>query len=213
MKITKLEQSGFIFESASGYKVGIDIGAFTPLSELAGITLDAFVVSHIHGDHFAPACIAALAPKKLYLNRECIEALGEQELASEIVEVAVGDTVTIGDFEFTFFDVDHGPNATLRPRENFGFLIHADGESIYFGGDIYYPSGLDVTTLEVDRALLPVGGFYTFGPEEAFAFAQTFKKIGTVTPIHYKKTPETCAQFVELATGATYRTEVLPLVV
>ena len=73
-----------------------------------------------------------------------------------------------------------------------------NGDSVYFAGDMFYPSGMGVSELEVAMALLPVGGFYTFGPEEAVAFAKSFKKIGKVLPMHYHKNPETKEEFIKL---------------
>ena len=205
MRITHLEQSGFIIETANGFVLAIDIGAFTPLENVAklrsSMKIDAMLVSHIHGDHFSVPHIKALAPTTLYLNEECIEAIGDEELISAVVKVRVGKIVSVAgcpDMTVQFFDVDHGPNTKLRPRENFGFLIHVDGKSIYFAGDMFYPSGIEVTSLEVDYALLPVGTFYTFGPEQAVAFASTFKKIGEVIPMHYEKDPATKDQFINL---------------
>ncbi|MCR4279697.1 MAG: MBL fold metallo-hydrolase [Candidatus Zambryskibacteria bacterium] len=198
MKITQFEQSGFIIEMENGFKLAADIGHYTPVEKLAGISPDAMLVSHIHGDHFSIEQIKALAPKKIYLNRECIEALGEETLASEIVEVKVGDTVDIVGIKVQLFDVDHGPNIKVRPKENFGFLIECDGQKVYFAGDMFYPSGIDVSNLEVDVALIPVGTFYTFGPAEAAAFVKQFKKIGQILPMHYHKAPETKEEFISL---------------
>jgi L-ascorbate metabolism protein UlaG (beta-lactamase superfamily) len=198
MKITKFEQSGFILESTSCFKLAIDIGAFTPVEKLSGLKPDAMLVSHIHGDHFSVPQIKALSPGKIYLNDECVEALGEEQLTSEIHEVKVGDSINTKDFKVTFFDVDHGPNVQMRPKENFGFLIEIDGKTVYFAGDMFYPSGLDVSKLEVDYALIPIGGFYTFGPKEAAGFVKQFKKIGEVIPMHYEKTPETKDEFLKL---------------
>lgn len=211
MKITKFEQSGFIIEAENGYKLAIDIGAFTPLEKLSGVTVDAMIVSHLHGDHFSIDQIKKLAPKKLYINKECIEILGEESLSSEIVEVKSGDVVTIDTFKVSLFEVDHGPNVTVRPKENFGFLIEVDGKKVYFAGDMFYPSGVDVSELEVDVALIPVGTHYTFGPQEAFDFVKQFKRIGKVTPMHYEKTPETRKQFIDLAIAGGINTDTFVL--
>lgn len=207
MKLTKLEQSGFIIETNSGYKLAIDIGSYTPLEKLAGISVDAILVSHIHPDHFSLNQIKALAPKRLYLNRECIEALGEETLDSEIIDVKVGDKIEINGIKVTFFDVDHGPNVRIRPKENFGFLIEVDGKKIYFAGDMFYPSGIDVANLEVDTSLIPVGGFYTFEPEEALDFVTKFKSSGKIIPMHYEKTPENRDKFIKLAVKNNLNTE------
>ena len=204
MRLTKFEQSGFILETDNGFRLGFDIGAYTPTETLADITVDAMLVSHIHGDHFSLPQIKQLAPKKLYLNQECIETLGEETLLSEIIRVKSGDTVKIQDITVQFFNVDHGPNVSAPILENFGFLITADNQSVYFAGDMFNPSGIDISDLEVDFVLLPVGTFYTFGPHEAIAFAKQFKKIHTLIPMHFEKTKETEGDFITLAKAAGF---------
>lgn len=207
MRLTKFEQSGLILETDKGHKLAIDIGNYTPVEKLDNISLDAMLVSHIHGDHFSVEQIKKLSPRKLYLNRECIEALGEEVLSTEIIEIKVGDSIDIDSIKVQFFDVDHGPNIKVKPKENFGFLIEVDDKKVYFAGDIFYPSGIDVSNLEVDVALIPVGTFYTFGPQEAFDFAKQFKRIGKVTPMHYEKTPETRDEFIKLVVAGGINTD------
>ncbi|MBP6904430.1 MAG: MBL fold metallo-hydrolase [Candidatus Pacebacteria bacterium] len=202
MKLTKFEQSGFILETENGFRLAFDIGNKTPLEKLEGIAADAMLISHIHGDHFSLDQIKKINPKKLYLNHECIETLGEESLTSEIVQVKVGDLITIGNITVQFFNVDHGPNVSVPLQENFGFLITADSQKIYFAGDMFYESGIDVTNFEVHYALLPVGTHYTFGPREAFEFAKKFKKIGKIISMHYANKPETQGEFLELARGS-----------
>ncbi len=165
------------------------------------------LVSHIHGDHFSLEQIKALSPKKLYLNQECMETLGEETLSAEIVQVKAGDETMIDSIKVQFFNVDHGPNVSAPLKENFGFLIIADNKTVYFAGDMFYESGVDVSNLEVDIALLPVGTFYTFGPQEAFDFAKKFKRIGKVTPMHYEKIPETREQFIKLVVAEGLNTD------
>lgn len=212
MKITKFEQSGFFIESDRGFKLAIDIGNKTPLEKLEGLSVDAMIISHIHGDHFHLESIKALFPKKVYLNQECIDALGEETFDFEIAQVRVGDTLDIDDFNVQFFNVDHGPNVSAPLAESFGLLIEIDEQKIFFCGDMYYPSGLSTDELEVDYLLLPVGGHYTFGPQEAYDFAKSFKKIGQIIPMHYEKNnfidPARCEEFVELAKGG-FKVEVL----
>lgn len=207
MKLTKFEQSGFILEIEKGFRLAFDIGNKTPIEKLNSITVDAMLISHIHGDHFSLDQIKKLSPKKLYLNQECVETLGEETLISEIVQVKNGDQIMVDNIKVEFFNVDHGPNVSAPLKENFGFLITADNKTIYFAGDMFYKSGIDVTNLEVDIVLLPVGTFYTFGPQEAFDFAKKFKRIGKVVPMHYEKTPETREQFIKLAVAEGINTE------
>lgn len=206
MTLKKYEQSGFILETTAGFRLAFDLGNKTPLSNLEGVTVDAMLVSHIHGDHFSLDQIKKLNPKKVYLNHECIETLGEEQLPFEIIEVKVGDAVTIEDIHVSFFNVDHGPNVSAPLAENFGFLITSDNQTIYFAGDMYYASGIDVSELEVDYALIPIGTHYTFGPEDALDFAKKFKKIGTLISMHFENKPETHPEFLQLV-GNTFNVQ------
>jgi len=207
MKLIKFEQSGFILETEKGFRLAFDIGNKTPIEKLNGVTVDAMLVSHIHGDHFSLEQIKKLSPKKLYLNAECIETLGEETLSSEIVLTKISDEMMIDTIKVQFFHVDHGPNVSAPLKENFGFLITADNQTVYFAGDMFYESGIDVTNLEVDIALIPVGTFYTFGPKEALEFVKKFKRTNKVIPMHYEKTPETRDQFIKLALAEGINTD------
>lgn len=197
MNIRKLQQSGVIIESSDGFKLAIDIANKTPIEELENLKADAFIVSHIHGDHFSLPHINALQPETVYLNNECKAQVNEPSLT--INTIRSGDTIQIADgTEIQVFSVDHGPNASAPLAENFGFLINVDSHKIYFAGDMFYESGIDVSNLEADYVLIPVGGFYTFGPDEAIDFLKKFKSIKKVIPIHYDKTPETKDEFLKL---------------
>ncbi len=207
MRLKKYEQSGFLLETGNGFKLAIDIGAYTPVHSLDGLQVDAMLISHIHGDHFSLDQIKKLAPKQLYMGEECIEASGEEKLSSEIVELKEGDIIMIDDIKVQAFQVDHGTNITKIPRQNFGFLIEADGQKIYFAGDMFNASGIDVANLEVNTACIPVGTFYTFGPQEALDFIKQFKKIGKVISMHYEKKPETQKEFIDLAIANGFNTE------
>lgn len=211
MKLTKFEQSGFILETEAGFKLALDIGSYTSVEKLNGINPDAMIVSHLHGDHLSVEQIKALSPKKLYISNECIEVLGEESLTSEIVQIKSGTPLEIGDIKVQIFDVDHGNNIKVVPRENLGFLFEIDGKKVYFAGDMFFPSGIDVSNLEVDTALIPVGTFYTFGPQEALDFVKKFKRVGRVTPMHYEKNPETREEFIKLAVANGLNTESYPM--
>ena len=230
MKITKYEQSGFLVETESGFRLAFDIGNKTPIEKInndGGICdIDALLISHIHGDHFDISNIKKISPKNLYLNAECLEEWekvnGEEKSPEtkdnldqkddtndsiKITKIKSGDSIMVGDISVRYFTVDHGPNISA-PVENLGFILEADGQKIYFAGDMFYEPGLniasgieDISDMEVEYLLLPIGTFYTFGPDEAFTFAKKFKHIGKIIPMHYDKTPETRDAFIELAGG------------
>lgn len=196
MHLIPFEQSGFIFETNSGFRLALDIASKTPVEMLENMKVDAFLVSHIHGDHFSLEHIKKLSPKRVYLNQECLETLGEEELPFELVKIKKNQTIRISpDIAVQTFNVDHGPNISAPLVENFGFLITVDGTTIYFAGDMFYESGIDVNKLEVDYALIPIGGHYVFGPAEAFKFVKNFKDIKKLIPMHYGYNPEALGEF------------------
>jgi L-ascorbate metabolism protein UlaG (beta-lactamase superfamily) len=201
VKITKFEQSGVIIESDKGSRLAIDIGSYTSVGKLEGITADAMIVSHVHQDHFSLEQIKKLSPQKLYIGNEGKESFGEGIFPFEIVVIKNGDQIKVGDIVVDVFYVDHGPNVSAPVRDNFGFLITADNKKIYFAGEMFYESGIDVENLEVDYAFFPVGSFYTFGPQEAFTFAKKFKKIGKAISMHDRGVSEKKVEFVKLAEG------------
>ncbi len=200
MKIKKYEQSGVVITSNSGKSLAIDIGNKTPTSKLEGVNVDYYLVSHIHGDHFHPENIKSLKPKVIFLPIECKLNFTEVEIKT----IEVNKEIETEDFKIVPFYVDHGPNASAY-NENFGFLVYCDSEILYFAGDIYNSANLDVSQLKVNYLLVPVGGYYTFGPNEAFSFSKKFNSVGKILPIHYEKNdhinPETYIQFVNMCKG------------
>jgi len=67
-----------------------------------------------------------------------------------------------------------------------GFVIRMDGTAVYHAGDtgLFSDMKLIGELYRPDVALLPIGGRYTMGPEEAMMAAQ-FIGAKTIIPIHY----------------------------
>lgn len=201
MKIQKFEQSGFIFETDSGFRLAIDIGDKTPIERLEGIKVDAAMASHIHSDHYSLEHIEKMDPKYVYLTQECINNTSKV-IERELNKINNGSDLLIGDeIDVRCFDVDHGPNIREIPEENLGFLINIDGKSVYFAGDMYLESGLNVKYIEADFVMLPIGGFYTFGIDEALDFAKKFQRVGKIIPMHYEKDSGATQRFIDKAKG------------
>ena len=218
MTITKFEQSGLILESNNEYRVAIDIAALTPLEKLSDVKpVDVAIVSHMHADHFSIAHLAQLAPQTVLLPREVYEILHKIENIESVSEMPAGDQNmnfygrTNAKFVFvnngfvfenehvkvTFFHADHGPHAQ-PPVDNYGCVVEMDGQSVYFAGDMFNASGIDVSSATFDYVFLPVGGHYTFGPTEALSFAKQFKHIKNLVPMHYHIRMDALPEFVEL---------------
>ena len=133
------------------------------------LALDAVVISHLHGDHFAglpfllleyDVVTSRVAPLRIVGppgTQARIEALFEvyypgwaQEVdrgySCEFHEMRDGETLQMGDFLLRAVEVDHG----LDPDQALGFRIEGAMGSIGFSGDTRYTDALLTVAHEVD---------------------------------------------------------------
>lgn len=71
-----------------------------------------------------------------------------------------------------------------------GILFKAEGKTVYHAGDtdLFGDMELIGKRNDIDVAFLPIGDFFTMGPEDA-AYAAELLKAKTVVPIHYNTFP------------------------
>ncbi|MFH1502873.1 MAG: MBL fold metallo-hydrolase [Candidatus Eisenbacteria bacterium] len=169
MKITWLGHASFLVESSDGtrivtdpYEAGSYDGAvgYAPISERADIV----TVSHDHADHNAVDVLSG--------NPEVVRGTDEHSVKG--VSIRGVDT---------FHDESKGQD---RGRNTI-FVMSVDGMTIGHLGDLgHVLSEEEVTALgHVDVLLAPVGGYYTIGPEQAKAVAES---VGAkvIIPMHFK---------------------------
>jgi L-ascorbate metabolism protein UlaG (beta-lactamase superfamily) len=147
---------------------------------------DVVLVSHEHQDHCSPEDI-----KKVTGPGTVIVASAEaaQRLSGDVRHVSPGDRIQIGELEIEAvpaYNVNkfRAPGVPFHPREagHVGYVVTIQGERLYFAGDTDHIP--EMSNLQCDVALLPVGGKYTMDAEEA---AQAAKSIGprVVVPMHW----------------------------
>jgi L-ascorbate metabolism protein UlaG (beta-lactamase superfamily) len=169
MKVKLLGHSAFLLTSKDGtrvltdpYESGSYDGAvgYGPIREKA----DVVTASHGHEDHF------------------CLEGLpeGYQTVTEPGKHEVSGIRITgVSTYHDTRKGEDRGPNVV--------FIMEIDGIRVCHLGDLGH--GLDSDTLEamgdVDVLLIPVGGHFTIGPEEAVRVMKTISPAVTI-PMHYK---------------------------
>ena len=157
----------------------LDLDEFKDLLEGVNVVL----ISHEHADHnYADPFKGARVVRG-------VEVIG-RKLKVDGVEVEV-------------FEVDHGPG---RGRCA-GFLFKVDDVKFYHFGDTYRYDKEQMEKLKqvgVDVALVPVGGLYTLGPEEAVE-ALSIMEPKIAIPMHYRIpgkmeiVPHTVNDFLEKA--------------
>lgn len=146
---------------------------------------DAVFITHEHFDHFSTEDIdkvrkagtILIAPKTMEKqvreyapDAECVFVSPNEEFEVLGVKVTAVPSYNIG--------------RPFHPQENewVGYVVETDGEKVYVAGDT---DGLDeIAAMDIDIALIPIGGKYTMDAPEAAEFINKMKPK-TAVPIHF----------------------------
>ncbi len=173
----------------SQMQIYIDPWKVPPTAPLADLVL----VTHGHFDHYAPATIAQLVKGNTCLvapHDVIAQARKAKELAAlrakpeHLIAVAPGDTVTVHGVQIVAVPA-YNVGREFHPKGNqwVGYLVRLNrGEVVYHAGDTDYVP--EMTHLHPDVALLPIGGTYTMGADEAAKAVQSMHPRAVV-PMHY----------------------------
>ncbi|TQD24471.1 metal-dependent hydrolase [Methanolobus vulcani] len=151
---------------------------------------DIIAVTHGHSDHLGDTVEIA---KRTGCTVVCIHELSQYLKSRDITTegMNIGGTVNIGNISFTMTDAKHSSSIDEAGREidggrAAGFVIKAGEKSIYHAGDtgLFGDMALISRLYSPEIALLPIGGRYTMGPEDA-ALAVEMLRPKTVVPMHY----------------------------
>jgi L-ascorbate metabolism protein UlaG (beta-lactamase superfamily) len=151
---------------------------------------DIIAVTHGHGDHLGDTVDIA---KRTGCKVVCIHELS-QYLKSKGIETEgmnIGGKVKVGNFSFTMTDARHSSSIDESGRQidggrAAGFIIEFGNRSIYHAGDtgLFGDMSLISRLYHPEIAILPIGGRYTMGPEDA-ALAVEMLRPQMVVPMHY----------------------------
>lgn len=201
MKLVWLGQSGFRLET--GNQVLLidpwlrDSPVFDDARREEAIRGAAHVlVSHGHGDHATDAREIA---KELD-----IPAVGMFELMNwwegtdgiQTVGFNKGGTVALGDIRVTMVNASHssstnGPDGPVYTGAEAGYMIEAEGHTIYFSGDTDIMADMEWMgeLHKPDIGILCAGGHYTMDMKRAAWAAKRYFDFKTVIPCHYRTFP------------------------
>ena len=159
-------------------------------TKAADIKCQYVLVTHCHFDHMIDA------PEIVDNNQAML--IGTPEVANEVGKScaagALIDTPGIGgkkDYDFGFIRVTpafHGSG--VAGGHACGFIVNFYGQVVYFAGDTSLFGDMKLLSQleKIDYAVLPIGGYFTMGPEDA-ALAVEFLKPRAVIPMHYNTWP------------------------
>lgn len=182
MQITYLGHSCVLLSGSR--KVLID--PFIEGGSVASARPDIVAVTHGHADHLGEAVAlnrptVAITEIAKYLKAKGVPAEG----------MNIGGTITLDGVSFVMTPAMHSgwieeAGSGYCGGSAAGFVIRMDGVSVYHAGDtgLFTDMKLIGELYRPDVALLPIGGRFTMGPDEAMMAAQ-FVGAKTIIPIHY----------------------------
>ncbi|MEM0066459.1 MAG: metal-dependent hydrolase [Sulfolobales archaeon] len=151
--------------------------------------VDYIVVTHDHGDHLGNSIeVLRVAPRaKLISVYETAAYVGEKVGMDRAIGANIGGPIRLS----------NGLSVVLTPAQHSstrgtptGVVIRSKEEALYHAGDtgVFYDMKLIGELYKPKVALLPIGGHFTMGPEEA-ALAVDLIRPKYVIPMHYGTFP------------------------
>src|SRR5947209_7582455 len=160
---------------------------------------DLMLITHGHFDHIHDAVeIARRTKPTIVCNYEVGAWLGSKGLdAEKIIGANQGGTIDVDGVQVTLVHAEHSCGITddngsiVYGGQACGLVIEFEnGFTVYFAGDtdVFGDMSVIADLSKFDVAFLPIGGFYTMGPERA-AKAVELLRVKTVVPMHFATFP------------------------
>lgn len=159
---------------------------------------DLMLITHAHFDHIGDALeIAKMTKPKIITIAELGNWLGSKGIDGDsIIAGNKGGTLEVDGIKVTLVHAEHSCGISdngqiLYGGEPCGLVIEFEnGYTIYFAGDtdVFGDMALIGQLSKLDAAFLPIGDFYTMGPERA-AKAVELLGVKTVVPMHFATFP------------------------
>jgi L-ascorbate metabolism protein UlaG (beta-lactamase superfamily) len=215
--LTWLGHAAFRIESDRGKRIYVDPflqgNPKTPQNEKSPERVDIIALTHGHSDHagevadlskrFADAAVVAQVEVKRWLGSEGANV-------GDLPGLNKGGSQEIDGIRFTLTHAFHSSSSDggVYLGESCGIVIRLeDGKRVYFAGDtcVFGDMQLIARLYEPDVAVLPIGDWFTMGPEEA-ALALELLGNPRCVPSHWGTFPLLTGrpdQLAELAPDAT----------
>ena len=219
VKLTWLGHSAFALD-VDGHSVVIDpfltgnpLASTTP-DQLASV--EVILLTHGHGDHVGDTVsIAQRTDASVVTNFE----IGNW-LDAKGVKTTYGLNVG-GHFDFGFMSVKSTPAiySSSLPDGTYGglscgYLITTQdsGLKLYFAGDTALFSDMQlIGEVGIDLAFLPIGDYFTMGPDDALK-AVSYVKPRVVVPMHYNTFPPIMQEASAWANRVSSETSAQPII-
>lgn len=146
---------------------------------------DIILITHEHYDHCSPKDVAKISNENTIIITvaDCQSKLSGLKMKG-IALIEPGKSINAYGVKITAVPA-YNINKHFHAKENawVGFIVEMDGVRVYHTGDTdLIPEMKDI---DVDIALLPVGGTYTMNAMEAAKATKIFKRCKIAIPMHY----------------------------
>ena len=219
MKIKYLGHSAFLINTSKG-SILIDpyLAAtrdFSHLEYFKGENLHTIFVSHGHSDHLGSAIeISKLTGAQIVapfeLGNYCIEQGANANPA------CLGGSIDFAWGSATLVPAQHSsslPNGRYMGVAC-GIMLNIEGQNIYHAGDTALSAEMEMLSefYSPSVAILPIGGHYTMGIDEA-CFAAKILGSQTIIPMHYNTFPPIKIDINEFIEKCKITTGITPTII
>jgi len=172
---------------------------------------DIVYVTHDHHDHLGQAFDICQRTGANFVATLELGNLASESGLQNVVGLNVGGSVQIGGIRLFVVQAFHSA-ARGAPT---GVVVEAGGKAIYHAGDtaLFGDMRLIAELYKPEVALIPIGGYYTMGPNEAAEGIRLIKPKAAI-PMHYKTFPvltQTADEFVRMVRERAPDVRVIPL--
>ncbi|WP_339948998.1 MBL fold metallo-hydrolase [uncultured Albimonas sp.] len=186
--IHPVSHASFVMTTPGGPVIYVDpVGE--PSAYEALPAADVILITHQHGDHYAPETLAALAARNdasLIVNPAVMEMLSA-DLKPRATAVANGETADAGGIPLRAIPAYNLTQERLqyhpKGRDN-GYILEIDGMTVYIAGDTEDIPEMRALT-GIDIAFVPMNLPYTMDETAAASAVAEFKPT-VVYPYHYR---------------------------
>lgn len=148
---------------------------------------DLIFITHAHYDHCSFEDVKKILKESsvLIAPPDCLEKINVPNQKQSVEPNKAYEVKAFKFWTFPAYNIDK----SFHPKENnwVGYFFNINGKKIYHAGDTdFIPEMNNLKSMNLDVALLPIGGTYTMNVEEAIEAANTIQARITI-PMHYRR--------------------------